>query len=387
MEVNFNLKKVFVDIYLAFNLGDDLFLDLLARKYPNSKITLNHLGNNYDKFIANYKNVNKRKYSTVNKIRQHLKLSDYINSFDKVAEEHDVLIFIGGSIFREEKYHSSLYPERLKLLNEFKRRNKPIVILGANFGPFETDEFLNDYKQFFMLCDDVCFRDLNSYNLFKELPQVRYSPDIIFQMPVNEYKMVQTKEIIGYSIIDVRHKHNLENYYKEYIFSTVKSIELMVGKGYECCLMSFCKNEGDLEIIETILSYLSQSSLSKVFIYDYNGELKEAINIIASFKMFISARFHANILALILGVGVMPIIYSDKTSNMLKDIHFDKILVNMDELNKQYDETTIDMAYENKGNLAAVSKKAINQFKVLDKILESSTCEKNNEILVNGGRP
>ena len=26
------MKKVFVDIYLMFNLGDDLFLDVLAKK-------------------------------------------------------------------------------------------------------------------------------------------------------------------------------------------------------------------------------------------------------------------------------------------------------------------------------------------------------------------
>ena len=38
-----------------------------------------------------------------------------------------------------------------------------------------------------MLCDDVCFRDMNSFQLFANLPQVRYAPDIIFSMNVEEY--------------------------------------------------------------------------------------------------------------------------------------------------------------------------------------------------------
>ena len=38
------MKKVFVDIYLQFNLGDDLFLDILAKKYPNCEFTVNYLG-------------------------------------------------------------------------------------------------------------------------------------------------------------------------------------------------------------------------------------------------------------------------------------------------------------------------------------------------------
>ena len=42
------------------------------------------------------------------------------------------------------------------------------------------------------LCDDVCFRDLYSYELFKDLSQVRYAPDIVFQMNVDEYKAVST---------------------------------------------------------------------------------------------------------------------------------------------------------------------------------------------------
>ncbi|MEH6892723.1 polysaccharide pyruvyl transferase family protein, partial [Bacillus sp. JJ864] len=223
------MKRIFVDIYLMFNLGDDLFLDILAKKYPHCEFTVNYLGKDYDQFITQYHNVNRRKYTILNKIGQRLKISDSITNYDKVAEEHDALIFIGGSIFREEKYHNLLYQDRMKMAQEFKKRNRSIFILGANFGPYETEEFFHDYKEFFKLCDDICFRDRYSYELFQDLPQVRYAPDIVFQMNIDEYKTEVSKSIVGFSIIDVRHKYGLSMYYNDYVNSTVKTIELLVN--------------------------------------------------------------------------------------------------------------------------------------------------------------
>lgn len=366
------MKKVFVDIYLQFNLGDDLFLDILAKKFPNSEFTLNYLGDNYDEFISEYHNVKRRKYSLINKISQRLKISDSITNYDKVADEHDALLFIGGSIFREEDYHQTLYQDRMKMVKEFKKLERSVFVLGANFGPYKSVDFFEDYKEFFKLCDDVCFRDYYSYNLFQSLPQVRYAPDIVFQMDINDYKNNMDKKRIGFSIIDVRHKQGLSKFHNYYISCTVKVIELFVSKGYECCLMSFCEQEGDLRVINEIKSNISFETLKNVIVYEYKGNLEEAINLIVSFNLFIAARFHANVLALLLGIGVMPIIYSKKTANMLKDIDLTDILVNMDELNLQFEENTIMRSFNNKTNLGVISHDAKNQFTRLNKFLNQN---------------
>ena len=42
------MKRIFVDVYLAYNLGDDLFLDILSKKYPETEFTVNYVGNDYD---------------------------------------------------------------------------------------------------------------------------------------------------------------------------------------------------------------------------------------------------------------------------------------------------------------------------------------------------
>ena len=102
------MKRIFVDVYLSFNFGDDLFLDILAKKFPNCQFTVNYCGKNYDCFLKRYHNVNRREYNLAQKILQHLKIKDTLTNYDEIAREHDALVFIGGSIFREESYHSEL---------------------------------------------------------------------------------------------------------------------------------------------------------------------------------------------------------------------------------------------------------------------------------------
>ncbi|MGE7663630.1 polysaccharide pyruvyl transferase family protein [Peribacillus sp. NPDC097197] len=365
------MKKVLVDVYLQFNLGDDLFLDILANKYPNTEFTINYIGRNYDQFIAKYPNVKRRQYNFFTKVGQHLKFFDYINNYKKLADDFDALIFIGGSIFREEDYHDTLYRDRMQMVNEFKRKKRSVFIIGANFGPYNTNKFLNDYTNFFKLCDDVCFRDMYSYNLFKTLPQVRYAPDIVFQMNLSTFKKKQSVNRVGFSVIDVRHKQGLSNYYNDYINSTVKSIEMFLENGYQCTLISFCEHEGDLRVINTIKSKLSTDLRKNVSVYSYKGNIGESLQLISTFKLFIAARFHANILGLLTKTGLLPIIYSQKTENMLKDINLDKILVNMNELHLQYSENILREAFKNKTDLSLISQESEKHFKILNEFLES----------------
>lgn len=365
------MKKIFVDVYLAYNLGDDLFLDILSKKYPKAEFTVNYVGRDYDEFIAKYKNVKRRKYTLLDKVLQKLKIKDTLTNYKNIAESHDAMIFIGGSIFRDESYHESLYIDRINMIDEFNKLDKPVFILGSNFGPYTREEFFKDYKEFFARCKDVCFRDTYSYNLFKDMKNVRYEPDIVFQLDLDRFKNSEKKDIIGFSIIDVNHKDGLAQYENEYIKSHIKSIELLVSKGYRCCLMSFCEKEGDLKCINTILSRLSDNIKDKVDIYEYKGNLEEAFNIISEFKLFIAARFHANIIAQLVNVPVLPVIYSNKTSNMLKDINLDSIIISMENLNKLYDDKILKSSYENLRDIREISKNASKQFDKFSKFIES----------------
>lgn len=364
------MKKIFVDIYLAFNLGDDLFLDILANKYPDTEFTVNYVGNNYDSFISNYSNVRRRKYNLKDKVLQKIKIKNTLTDYKTIAENYDGIVFIGGSIFRDEEYHEELYKDRMKLILEFKVLNKPIFVLGANFGPYKSEKFISDYRKFFQMCTDVCFRDKFSYDLFNDMDNVRYAPDIVFQLDVDKYKKNIKKDIIGFSIIDVKHKDSLGCYEEEYIESNVRAIERFIDEGYCCCLMSFCKKEGDFNAIKKILSKMRMTSRSKVIIYEYNGKLYEAINKISEFKLFVSARFHGNILSQLLRVPVLPVIYSFKTENMLKDINLDSIMIKMNDLKMLEDKEVMKKSYSNITEVENIIEGSKRQFERLSLFLE-----------------
>lgn len=370
------MVKIFVDVYLAYNLGDDLFIDILAKEFPNSEFTLNFVGKSYDEFIKKYNNLSRRRYNLLDKISQKLKIKDTLYNYDKIAKEHDALIFIGGSIFREEDYYKTLLQDRLKMVQAFKKNNKKVFVLGANFGPIKTKNFVDEYREFFSLCDDVCFRDRYSYEIFKDMNNVRYESDIVFQLDVNE-KYGEGEDIIGFSIIEPNHKAGLADYRNKYIDSNIRCIKSFIDNGNKCCLMSFCKNEGDLAIINEIINKLEDNYKKKISMFEYNGDIEKAIREISRFKAFIAARFHANIIGLLLNIHIIPIIYSDKTSNMLKDINFSGTVIEIKDIDKL---NTYNILVDNKikYDLKYEKTSSKRQFKELKKfILSEQSCLEN----------
>ena len=69
------MKRVFLDMYLAHNLGDDLFLHIIANRYPNCKFTVNYYDNDYDNFFKNYSNIETR-VTLKNRIIRKLGIKD-----------------------------------------------------------------------------------------------------------------------------------------------------------------------------------------------------------------------------------------------------------------------------------------------------------------------
>ena len=359
------MKKIFVDVYLSFNFGDDLFLEILAKKFPNSQLTVNYVGANYDDFLSRYKNVTRRKYTLVHKVLQNLKIKDTLTNYETIAQEQDALVFIGGSIFREESFHQPLYEDRMKMVGAFRALNKPVYVIGANFGPVKTTQFVEDYRKFYELCTDVCFRDQASYDYFKEMPNVRLAPDVVFGLDVSSYEKQESLNRVGFSIIDVHHKDGLSKYDQDYLQATVETIKTLVADDYECWLLSFCANEGDLKVIDLIQSNLPNSIKDKVRVYNYTGDIEELLSLMATFEMCVAARFHANIISLLLNVGIMPVIYSSKTSNMLKDLSLDHLLIEMDHLTKMYDSNSLQSAFNNTANIEQIKLEAGRQFEKL----------------------
>ncbi|KIL49363.1 polysaccharide pyruvyl transferase family protein [Jeotgalibacillus soli] len=312
-------KKILVCAYYAKNIGDDLFLKILFDRYTNVQWDLLTANRNYKHIFKDYKNVNIiYTYRDISFGSKRYNLFFKINDLFLKYKKYDSLINIGGSIFMQSPAWKMKLNERDYLVNHFRRMNKKTFVLGANFGPYKDDIFVEKYHSLFKKYDDICFRDLYSYNLFKDLDNVRLAPDIVFSL--NDKRNKKKEKCAGFSIIDIEKREGLKEYKAHYNKKIVHLIQEYVDQGYEIKLFSFCENEGDLEAIKIIADKISDRNIDNVKIINYQGNIDKFLDEFYSCEIIVGTRFHSVILALLNDQGVFPIIYSDKTYNVLKDL-------------------------------------------------------------------
>ncbi len=327
------MKSCLVIGYINRNFGDDLFFHILFNRYPNVKFYFfppSLLLTQYQKIFKKNKNVifyNKEEYY----IRVKNDINDDsvpINLFPMICERAkmvDCYINIGGSIFIQNDNWKN--DDRFKLKELIG--NKPSFIIGCNFGPGDK-EFYEFYKDWFKKFDDICFRDKNSYNLFKNIDNTHEADDIVL---LEKYKKniytPRKKKSLGISVLGIN-KEN-KNYHK-YINFIKKVTDYFTKHGFKVSYYSFCENDGDLETINQIMKIIEMKDHVKIINYKDNISLflKEWYKN----KYVICTRFHASILALKYNQYFIPIGYSEKTKNFLKDINKNIEVYNMNELDK-----------------------------------------------------
>lgn len=351
--------KIYLKAFIDKNLGDDLFIDIVTKRYQNEKFLINDRA----KYLNN-ENLSFYKKSKVSKILGKIlyKCSlSKINYETFVSKKCDLSIMIGGSMFIEG---SSKYMEKLK---------NPLFIIGSNFGPYSTEKFLKKNKKILSSAYDVCFRDKKSFDLFKELNNVRYSTDIVFSYKNPNVKISEDKKVV-ISVIDCdfKAKELGDNYREDYENKIIELIEFFNSKNYEVILMSFCKAQGDEIAINRIMKKTS-INVSKFY---YTGDIEKAVEIIASSSIVIGTRFHANVLGLLYHKTIIPISYSNKTVNVLKDMNFKGKVIDIRNM-KNFDVNSLtndDLNY--KIDVSYQKKDAQKQFEKLDEILDR---RENNE--------
>ncbi|MGG0848187.1 polysaccharide pyruvyl transferase family protein [Peribacillus simplex] len=348
------MKRLLVDAYCNKNLGDDLFLKILFERYNNVNFTILNAPKEYKGI---FKGIDIQNTNKIQRILFRLFPFHFTKKFEG-------FLLIGGSMFMQNETWKKDIKKKTRVINSFTSEKKEVFILGSNFGPFNDSTFYDKYNKIFKNCSDICFRETYSYNLFKQLPNVRLAPDIVFQL--KEREIPKRKNTVGFSLIDLENRNNLKKFSDQYLNKMFDLIKSYIDSGKSITLFSFCESEGDMDVINKIMNRMTVDYLNKMNVINYTGNINEFLNEFKSMEVIIGSRFHSIILAQVFKQGFYPIIYSDKTYNVLQDIKLDeyyKYIKDIDSLNVNH---VIDVAQNNRINDTEFFRDSENHFRFLD---------------------
>lgn len=349
-----------VRFYSALNLGDDLFIYILSRRYgENNILTYNQkIPSSLDKIyvLPRYKYIF---FRALEKITRKNFLDIWL------SRSSEIYVYIGGSIFIENN-NLQKWEEETRFYRDL---SIPYYILGSNFGPYKNPKFVGIVRDIVSGAQDVCFRDKASYELFRDIPSVRVATDIAFTLNTGMFESVpkQTKTVI-ISVIDAYSRFDIvtaDRYERE----IVNLSRQLVKDGYKVTLMSFCKYEGDEIAAQRILGKMGKKLQESVSSYSYTGDINEALGVLSRSEIIVASRFHAAVLGLVFGKKILPIVYSDKTLNILRDLDFDGPIFDIREIDK-LSGRKFDISNLKSNDVSRQKKLAEKQFQELDKILE-----------------
>lgn len=354
------MKTVNLRYYGAANLGDDIFIKIILDRYKNKF----YLGCKEKRYIKENKNILFRDNYIRLLIGKVKYILGYKYSIPFGLNKGDLLVYIGGSLFIENNNLDAWRREK----QFYDSLDKPYYILGSNIGPYSSPEFIEIVRSIFSRAEDVCLRDSYSYELVKDLDNVRLATDIVFTLDISKYKCGTESNNHVISVIDASRKFDSETSkkYNETIAKIIK--KLLTDDESSVTLMSFCEKEGDENACATIMSLLPEDIKDRVETYRYRGDISEALQVLASAKTITGSRFHANILGMVFGKKILPIAYSDKTINILSDMKYPGPIIDIRSIDS-FNINELDFDNIQVIDISKLKILAEKQFSELDKVL------------------
>lgn len=335
--------KNWIKIYDQNNFGDDLFLKVLLERYPDVPFCMIADKKRYGVFEGKYSNLKiihrGKAIVFLNKLFRKFGCAETICD-SLLAKKGDVYIYLGGSIFIEQS-DMSANDRYLKSLLRIAKKCK-MHILGANFGPYITNEFCEKTQKLISATEEVCFRDKYSYDCFSKLSNIRYSDDIAYNLDLGKY-LRQTQENNYYltiSIINPKIK-NIQVDYEKYIHYMASIISEVAKKNKKVCIMSLCEMEGDLEVERDILEIIDTKYKENIECVRYSNNIDEIIEIINNSTLSIASRYHHLLIALLLNRSVSAITYGKKMDNLIDESQITINYVNIESIEDNPDSSYI----------------------------------------------
>lgn len=332
-------KKALLFACIEKNIGDDLFIYLVCKRYPNTTFTISSAAQYGTlKELPNLKfdeALNKWCSATGTETTHFLKRVYHLireKVYENKIEKHDIGVYVVGNAFKNMNYtgknQSYWIKKRIDIVEKF-------YLMSTNFGPYKDERWKNDFLSIYPTMEDVCFRDVDSYGLFKDLPNVRYAPDAVISFGRQE-RVIEEK---GYkrlliSIIDCAfsvRSDALKAAAPIYEQSIAEIIDLFQNRGYKVTIIN-SNTEQDSPACHRILDMCEQSE--GVDVINYEGNLERIFEAYRTADGVIATRLHPIILGWLYNLPVIPLVYDKKVLSLLKSYDFTSDYYKVEEMQK-----------------------------------------------------
>lgn len=315
------MGKIFLYTYAHCNLGDDLFIKTICDRYPTTKFYMECSPEFSEPFegIDNLHIIKKNLFYRIGNKLLSLGL--------RTVKQCDATIILGGSMFIQGANNN--WQKKLLLLREIQKNSKQFFVIGANFGPYQSENFRDSYYNFFKRMDDVCFRDQKSVGMFEKLNNIRLGSDVVFDL---KFPSTIKKNKLTVIPISLNNRGKLAGFEKKYISELVNIIVEADRKNMSVTLHSFCMDQGDEKAIQQILSQLNPKLTKKISVVNYRGNIKESLQSLSESSLIVTTRFHGMVLGWLGHSKVFPIRYDIKMDNLLSDLQLSGIGYNIENI-------------------------------------------------------
>lgn len=323
------MRKVLLRFYANKNLGDDLMIEQLLNNLPQFEFyALSRNKEALGVFLEypNFKILSRPIWAL---FRQHF----------------DAYVLVGGSVLNYD-HISGLY-EQIKeiLLCSLQRLHRTkTIVLGANMSNIPGSMFAllsrSILRLRIRLLDLITVRDSFTAEQLHEFAadKLTYSPDIVFGIPMpRKEDKNRDGQILGISVYAGGRSPGSQCFCDQLVYIIDRYLE---REDRSAVLFAFHANE-DVPAMRRVLGRIKKSEQVNMIVYD--GNRQAFLEQISRCDRFIAIRFHAIVLCFKLGIPFVPIIYSNKSKNLLDDMGYRDMRLNTDALDHNTANLIVDI--------------------------------------------
>lgn len=241
----------------------------------------------------------------------------------------DAFLIIGGSAWQDHGNNLSWYIWREKVVRDMKARGCPVLAIGNNIGPVETNEGKDLFVGMLRRFDSVVVRDQFSFDWIEKyvgFGRANLGSDLVLN-----YKIPDIQKISGLVGISVHRSVISPEKNEKYINNILKLIKMIKKEDDSLNFRIFSFDgitENDEILADLILNELKWPEwITKC---SYAGDARAFLELFAACDRIFASRFHAVILSLMLETPFIAFDYMGKSRNLLLDLNYSGYIITHD---------------------------------------------------------